>query len=90
MIDDIKLIEKMDKLLEVCEDPNYTAEQNLMFVMGAVRGIQRNAEKRIEEFEAQYAPQSEHDVGGMFKRNRELGMGAPRYKPLKRGRGLNA
>ena len=56
MIDDIKLIERMDKLIELGEDPNYTAEQNLMFVMGAVRGIKNNAEKRLDEFEKEYAP----------------------------------
>ena len=46
----------MNKLLEVGEDPDYTAEQNLMFVMGAVRGIKNNAEKRLDEFEKEYAP----------------------------------
>ena len=56
MIEDIKLIERMNKLLEVGEDPDYTAEQNLMYVMGACRGIQRNAERRIEEHEKAYAP----------------------------------
>ena len=55
MIDDIKLIERMDKLIELGEDPNYAAEQNLMYVMGACRGIQRNAERRIEEHEKAYA-----------------------------------
>ena len=36
MIEDIKLIERMDKLLEVGEDPEFTAEQNLSLVMGAL------------------------------------------------------
>jgi|TARA_Y200000002_G_C22301903_1_gene504896 hypothetical protein len=56
MIEDIKLIERMDKLLEVGEDPEFTAEQNLSLVMGAVRGIKNNAKRRIEEFEKEYAP----------------------------------
>ena len=56
MIEDIKLIERMDKLLEVGEDPEFTAEQNLSLVMGAVRGIKNNAEKRLDEFEKEYAP----------------------------------
>ena len=56
MIEDIKLIERMDKLLVVGEDPEFTAEQNLSLVMGAVRGIKNNAKRRIEEFEKEYAP----------------------------------
>ena len=56
MIEDIKLIERMDKLLEVGEDPEFTAEQNLSLVMSAVRGIKNNAKRRIEEFEKEYAP----------------------------------
>ena len=46
----------MNKLLEVGEDPEFTAEQNLSLVMGAVRGIKNNAKRRIEEFEKEYAP----------------------------------
>ena len=56
MIEDIKSIERMDKLLEVGEDPEFTADQNLSLVMGAVRGIKNNAKRRIEEFEKEYAP----------------------------------
>ena len=52
----IELIERMDKLFEVGEDPEFTAEQNLSLVMGAVRGIKNNAKRRIEEFEKEYAP----------------------------------
>ncbi len=62
MIDDVKLIERMDKLLEVGEGPEskeWTAEQNLSFVMGAVRGIKNNAEKRLKEFEDAEAPSDE-------------------------------
>ena len=46
----------MDKLLEVGEDPEFTAEQNLQLDIGAVRGIKNNAKRRIEEFEKEYAP----------------------------------
>ena len=56
MIEDIKLIERMNKLLEVGEDPEFTAEQNLSLVMGAVRGIKNNAKRRMEELEKEYAP----------------------------------
>ena len=59
MIDDLQLIEKMEKLLEVGEgdeSKSWTAEQNLGFVMGAVRGIISNAQKRIDETEKEYAP----------------------------------
>jgi len=60
MIDDLQLIEKMEKLLEVGEgeeSKSWTAEQNLGFVMGAVRGIINNAQKRIDETEKEYAPE---------------------------------
>ena len=62
MIEDVKLIERMDKLLEVGEGPeskDWTAEQNLSFVMGAVRGIKANAERRLKEFEDAEAPSDE-------------------------------
>ena len=62
MIEDIKLIERMNKLLEVGEGPeskDWTAEQNLSFVMGAVRGIKANAERRLKEFEDAEAPATE-------------------------------
>ena len=60
MIDDLQLIEKMEKLLEVGEgdeSKSWTAEQNLGFVMGAVRGIINNAQRRIDETEKEYAPE---------------------------------
>ena len=59
MIDDIKLIERMDKLLELGmgeESKNWTPEQNLYFVMGAVKGIKSNAESRLKEFEEAHEP----------------------------------
>ena len=64
MIDDIRLIERMDKLLEVGEGPeskNWTAEQNLYFVMAGVRGIKRNAEKRLKEFEDEHEPRENNE-----------------------------
>ena len=60
MIDDLQLIEKMEKLLEVGEgdeSKSWTAEQNLGFVMGAVIGIINNAQRRIDETEKEYAPE---------------------------------
>ena len=49
----------MDKLIDLAEgkySKRFSAKQNLMFVMGAVRGIKNNAEKRLDEFEKEYAP----------------------------------
>ena len=64
MIEDIKLIERMDKLLEVGsgeESKNWTAEQNLYFVMAGVLGIKRNAERRLKEFEDAYEPRENNE-----------------------------
>ena len=64
MIEDVKLIERMDKLLELGmgeESKNWSDEQNLYFVMGAVKGIKSNAERRLKEFEDAHEPRENNE-----------------------------
>ena len=55
MIDDIKMIEKMDEILDLTRGKN-TPEQKLKDIEVVLRDTIKEAEGRVEDNETEYAP----------------------------------
>ena len=59
MIDDVILIEKCDRLLDIVNLKNTSEKQKLLLLESAILGIKNNAETRLKEFEDAEAPSDE-------------------------------